>query len=357
MNICDIATLADERRLGVEVLKARDEPVFIYGDGEYAEVVERYLAVHGVKVAGRFVDAAYAGRGVASTYEKVQSEHSGLQIVLGIADQEIARKSWARNGYTSVGKPVSLVLSPHYLDSIDAAFVNLHAGELERCRTRLEDAWSRDTLLAYLKTNITGRDQYLRSVQVGDQYFPSMVRLERDAVFADCGAYTGDTLRDFVSRVPDFCGKYYGFEPDPQNYQRLLATIREINGQNFFAFPAGVGQRHGMQKFMVGGNSTTDSKVSDAGDLEVEIRTLDEACPDATFIKLDIEGGEYEALEGARNTIVRNKPQIAVCVYHRPEHLWSIMQLLESMVPGYRFYLRQHRTICTELVLYAVPNP
>ena len=71
------------------------------------------------------------------------------------------------------------------------------------------------------------------------------------------------------------------------------------------------------------------------------------------FIKLDIEGAEPEALEGARETIIKYRPQIAVCVYHRPEHIYSLMFYLNSLNLGYKFYMGHHRPCLYETVLYA----
>ena len=72
-----------------------------------------------------------------------------------------------------------------------------------------------------------------------------------------------------------------------------------------------------------------------------------------TLIKMDIEGAEYDALLGARETIHRYRPGLAVCVYHQPQHLWQIPLLIQSWSLGYRFWLRPHAHNGFDLVLYA----
>lgn len=99
---------------------------------------------------------------------------------------------------------------------------------------------------------------------------------------------------------------------------------------------------------------TSASAVSEAGEVSVETETVDRAAPDATFIKLDIEGAELEALRGAAETIRRNRPKLAVCVYHKPGDLFKIPLFIKSLVPEYRLYLRQHQPVACETVLYAV---
>lgn len=75
-----------------------------------------------------------------------------------------------------------------------------------------------------------------------------------------------------------------------------------------------------------------------------------------TFIKMDIEGAEYEALLGAKETIQKNKPKLAISIYHKPEDIISIPKLIKSMVPNYRLYIRHYSNADNETVLYAIPS-
>jgi hypothetical protein len=70
---------------------------------------------------------------------------------------------------------------------------------------------------------------------------------------------------------------------------------------------------------------------------------------------MDIEGAEPEALAGAARTMARCRPVMAVCVYHRCDHLWIIPQLLKAANPDYRIFLRRYAEDCWETVCYAVP--
>ena len=92
--------------------------------------------------------------------------------------------------------------------------------------------------------------------------------------------------------------------------------------------------------------------------IDVECAPLDElfAKRRISFLKLDIEGAEPEALTGAREVIARDRPTIAVCVYHLQNHLWQIPLLVGSLVDDYRFYLRPYNEEGWDLVCYAVPR-
>jgi hypothetical protein len=71
---------------------------------------------------------------------------------------------------------------------------------------------------------------------------------------------------------------------------------------------------------------------------------------------MDIEGAELNALKGAEQIIKRYKPKLAICIYHKPEDIWTIPNLLLEFVPDYQFYIRHYSLTCFETVLYALHN-
>lgn len=94
-----------------------------------------------------------------------------------------------------------------------------------------------------------------------------------------------------------------------------------------------------------------------AGDAQGHVARLDDLIGDArvTFLKMDIEGAELKALEGARGTILANRPKLAICVYHHFKDLWEIPLFIKSLVPEYRIFLRHHTKLEYETVCYALP--
>lgn len=75
-----------------------------------------------------------------------------------------------------------------------------------------------------------------------------------------------------------------------------------------------------------------------------------------TYIKMDIEGSELMALYGAEEIIKKQRPKLAICVYHKPDHLWEIPFYLRNIVLDYKIFLRHHSTLDYETVCYAVRN-
>ena len=87
----------------------------------------------------------------------------------------------------------------------------------------------------------------------------------------------------------------------------------------------------------------------------VEVVRLDDAVEEGvTYIKMDIEGAELAALEGSAATIRRNRPKLAICVYHRPSDYFDIPRWIDGMQCDYRLYLRQHSSFNIDTVLYAI---
>lgn len=98
------------------------------------------------------------------------------------------------------------------------------------------------------------------------------------------------------------------------------------------------------------------SCISTEGEQIIEVVTLDDFVKNETisFIKLDIEGAELEALKGAKNIIKRDRPQMAICIYHKPEDIIDIPIYLKSILPNYRFYIRHKNIYFFDTILYCI---
>jgi hypothetical protein len=101
------------------------------------------------------------------------------------------------------------------------------------------------------------------------------------------------------------------------------------------------------------------SHINEQGETTVQTVALDQALPNFApdFIKMDIEGAEPQALDGARQLIDRYRPRLAISAYHRPRHLWELLLQLQRWDLGYRFHLRGHSFNGFDTVLYALPTP
>ncbi len=189
---------------------------------------------------------------------------------------------------------------------------------------------------------------------MAEQYFPTDLNLKKGyARFIDCGAYIGDTAGSLL-KMQGAIEAYAGFEPNEENYRNLIGELSLRKDRIGFrlAYPCAVAGGNKIQAFSTG---TGSGMLSDEGNVYVQTVSLDQAIPDfhPTFLKMDIEGAEIAALCGAKELICKDRPDLAICVYHAVNHIWDIPLLLNSWNLGYRFYLRSYNAYTMETVLYA----
>jgi FkbM family methyltransferase len=199
--------------------------------------------------------------------------------------------------------------------------------------------------------HLSGDASVLLDPAPGCQYFPGdLIQLSDDEVFVDCGAYDGDSIRDFCDVSGGRFRRILAFEPDPENFRRLQSSV---NDTRVVTRCSAVGAERAVLHMSSSGAS---SSFSDTGDVEIECATLDELLADEepTFIKMDIEGAEIDALRGAAETLRRCRPTLAICVYHAPDHLWRIPLLLNELLPGSRLSLRSHMLDGFDTVCYCI---
>ena len=187
----------------------------------------------------------------------------------------------------------------------------------------------------------------------GNQYF-DVLKPDNKEVFVDVGSYDGG---DSISFSRWCCGNYEQiYVLEPNNYQANLCiqNLDKANIMKYIIIKKGAYSETGKVPFSSQGMNMGSIKEDDTNSI-IEVDTIDNILNGkrVSFIKMDIEGSEYEALKGAKKTICNYRPKMAICVYHKPEDLWTIPGLLLEYDSTYRFKLRQYQTWYAECVLYA----
>lgn len=180
-------------------------------------------------------------------------------------------------------------------------------------------------------------------------YFDKIFTPSKDGVFVDGGCYTGSTIDDFIKWNGDY-KKIYSFEPEFEQYKRCKeryakdAKVEILNNA--------VWDKREILHFM---NNGAGSHVSSDSTICVEGISVDEVVGNekVTFLKYDIEGSEMKGLMGAEETIKRNKPDLAICVYHKRDDLYTIPYYILSLCSEYKIYLRHYQLSKYETVLLA----
>jgi len=189
-----------------------------------------------------------------------------------------------------------------------------------------------------------------------ETYFPSDIfNLGEDEVFVDCGAFGGDSIREFLARTGGNFKQIVAIEPDAANYERLVGALSVLNADKIKCVQQALGERNDEVRFNALG--TIASGIGE-GISAVKSVILDEILVgmEPSFIKMDIEGAELMALRGAAGILRTHRPILAICLYHAAEDLWEIPLWLKALVPEYQLFLRRYSDECWETVCYAVPR-
>lgn len=191
------------------------------------------------------------------------------------------------------------------------------------------------------------------------QYFDTDIispELNTIETFVDGGCYNFNTSAQFLDWAKGSKSYVIAFEPDANNVIKCQNRCEaEKLKKEFEAQIIAAGMWSKSTELRFNCNGSEGSQHSDEGDTIVPVKALDDVIGDrrVTLLKMDIEGAELEALYGAADTIRRDKPRCAICVYHKPEDIYEITSYLHELVPEYRFYMRHYSLCDLETVLYA----
>lgn len=190
------------------------------------------------------------------------------------------------------------------------------------------------------------------------QYFDlDIIKCGKDEVFVDIGGYTGDTLISYTKIFGDKCyKKLYCYEIVPSNIKYIEENIKFYQLDNVIVRKKGASDRNGIMYLSDDGLSSV-SQLSENGSITVPIVKIDDDIEEnVTFIKMDIEGGEEDALLGCLEKIKKNHPKLALSVYHNHKDIWRLARIVHEADPSYNFYLRYYGSaiLPAEYILYGV---
>ncbi len=369
--------------------------VVLFGAGSAGRHLSRALKIHGVNVCcfcdnnPRLTGAQCIGYPVISVDELKQDHRESLIVISASRPyaQEI-KDQLLGSGFSPDRIHTPLPEHVLYYTNVD----NLYwpPDEVKACARQLQEAYdiffdrkSRDIFIHRMALLINGFDyesfqRFIRNFAdllndpdsdlfskprydenhfyFHSEFFP----LRTHEVFANVGALVGDCAVEFVHACQAKGLEYeeiINFEPDPDNCAKLSENMHQF--PRVRCLPYGLWSQRSRLRFS-NPNQTgagTPGSLDNDGPMEVDVVSLDGLLPDTqiTFMKMDVEGAEMEALRGAAGTIRRNRPKLAVSVYHKRNDIFEIPLFIHQLHPGYRFYLRHHSTTFNETVLYAVP--
>lgn len=261
-------------------------------------------------------------------------------------------------------KNTSLFLDELKIDYIllDDFLVGKNYDKVMNCISLCADKKSKYTYAEILGRRLDNWHSNCNDLFENDQYYaiPYFCEEDFEEVYIDLGAFVGDTLEKFLFRKNTNFKTYYAFEPEQCNYEAMQYRIdrlkREWNiaeGQ-IISVNSGVGEK--SQQICFSSKGTGSAVSVDGRGTNINIVALDDFFKEIKIstIKSDIEGFEGSMLLGAENILRRDRPKLALAIYHSTPDFYNIMDWINKLNLGYKFWIRHHGTKLSETIMYAV---
>ncbi len=338
-------------------LQHTDKAVILYGTGNGADkVLDRLLALgvtpYGIMASDDFVRGqSFRGYEVKKLSDLEQEcDEMVILTCFGSPRPEVMANIFHIAERHLLLAPDVPVYGEHIFDS---DFYTKHREQLEQVYEMLGDELSKKTFENVVRYKLTGNIDCLKSVfSEKEEVFEHLIRLSHKEDYLDLGAYRGDTIEEFLRHTDGEYRSITALEPDVKTYRKLKEYA---------------GNMHDTQLYNMGiWNEDTDiafenalgrgSSIKSSGTQKLAVTKIDTLYRRRTvsYIKIDVEGSEREALDGGKTVIARDKPMLNLAIYHRSEDIFALPLQLKNIQPKYQIFMRQHPHIpAWDLNLYA----
>ena len=354
-----LESLITETKTCWERLRDEKRPIFIYGMGDGAMKIMAVFRQYGITVAGIFASDEFV-RGHSFAGYRV---HKLSEVEEAVNDFVIVLAFGA--GYPELYQYILQLSRKHTLYAPDVPVIGgglftyqyclEHLQELNAVYRMLADDESRRVYLNVIQYKISGNIRYLESVSAEpDRIFRTILRPSKSETFVDLGAYNGDTIRELLKYTRQQYYQILAVEPDKRNFKKLNRYIEENNLRHISAYQCAAWCKDTELPFST--KSGRQSALTAEGET-ITARSVDSLLKNTpvTFLKMDVEGFEREALWGAAKSIYRHKPKLCISIYHRNEDIFELPLLVKMLNPKYQLYIRHRMYVpAWDTNLYAV---
>ena len=347
-----------------DVLKAEQRPIVVYGMGNGADKLfrrfEKYrIAVSDVFASDGFVRGhSFRGFKVLS-FSEIKSKYDDFVIVLSFASNrpEVVDMLAAIDAEYDMYVPDMPVTDE--AEYFDREFYNANYKSILNVYNNLSDDESKMIYASVLNYKLSGKMSYLLSAYTEKTELYSLVSERGIKTVVDAGAYNGDTAKEAIEFF-DGLKNIYAIEPDRRNFKKL-SSFAETASVNIVPINAACWSSCTSGNFSDSGNrnSSVDSTASyQHKEQEIRFISIDSlALEEVDYIKYDVEGAEYEAILGSRQTIESYSPVLLVSLYHRSRDIFFLPELLMTDFRKYDFYIRRLFSVpAWELDLIMIPR-
>lgn len=339
------------------------ERVIFYGIGnQFRECLKLFEGKTEIVLFDRNKKGTYQGKYKIHALEQLESYYvSGTAVIISSVRNQYEIAYDLVNDYHIAEDDLFSYTSKDYEERVyQPDLISTHEEKIREAYCLLEDEASKEYWKNALLMRITRQPLLIKpnshAVVIGE--YKEVVKLEKGDVIIDCGAYIGDTAKIYMERLAGDCS-LHAIEPFGENFSKLQENIRANNWNNVNAYHCAVGDTEGKtvlhyeaEDFKMG---ITVGKVIGTHTEEVEIHTLDQLfadLPKIDYLKMDIEGEEVRALQGASDILKNKEPKLMISGYHRLSDFWEIPCLIKEKNPAYKIFVGHAPGVSMEVEYY-----
>ncbi len=327
-------------------LKAESRPILLYGMGNGADMIIERLNQFGIEykdvfASDEFVRGHYFHGKKVLKYSEAEEKYGDFVSLMTFAvkDDATINRVWDMSKKHTL---YSLTVPVAGNGLFTREFVEENDSKFEKAFSMLADEKSRETYVNLINFKISGKLDYLiPCFSEKHEVYENILRPEKDEVIADLGAYNGDTVEEFLKAARGQVKKIFALEPDKKNFAKLMKNTSDLD----FVEALNVAAYKEDTFLNFKKSAGRQSKIDENGEKIQAIRIDSLTDEKISLLKMDIEGSELDAIKGAENTILNNKPKLYICAYHRNEDMFSIPLAIAEIRNDYKFYFRQHKYI------------
>lgn len=344
-------------------LKTAEKPILMYGMGNGADKILKVCEQYNIVISDFFASDGFVrghsfhGKTVLS-YSQAKEKYGDFIVLLSFAS---SLPNVIEN-IKKISHEVELFAPdvPVFGDNLfNMEFYNAHLDDMKAAYSLLADDRSKFVYEQIINYKLSGKIEYLFKCESDEQsVFDEFIGSSRIENYIDLGAYNGDTIKKLMNQT-DTLKSVIALEPDDRNFKKLSEWAKTVNVPKIATYKLGAWKNRATLFFDASGNRNANvSTVPNAQKFtEANVDALDNIASNfpADYIKYDVEGSEFEALIGSRQTIAEYSPLLLVSAYHRSEDLYKIPILIKELNPNYKIYLRKLRYIpAWDLNFYAM---
>lgn len=345
-----------------EYLRASEKQVVLYGMGNGAEKIKNTLDAKGIPTADimasdEFVRGhSFLGYRV-KTLAEIEQTYDNFVILVCFGTQipevmEHIKRISEKHELYAPNVPVAG-------DGLfDLEYAKSHKSEFEAVYKLLADEQSKRVFENVIRYKLSGDLKYLFEVETPAEEKFNLLEIGTEETYVDLGAYDGDTLVEFLNETSMQFKKLYGMEPDSRSYRKMKRRLYMIGSAIMELYNCGAWDEDTTVTFSIARGRGSTAIVPEKADenaptgrrhgtarlREIRMMKTDTMLRGdaATYIKIDTEGAEMNALRGAEKTITEFRPKLNVALYHRNEDMFALPLLINKMNKKYKLYMRHH---------------